>query len=419
MLKTAIIGSGISGMGSAYLLCASQDVALYEKEAAPGGHTRTLAVHYDGKTIAVDTGFIVYNERNYPNLTGLFRHLGVTTQKSNMTFGVTAFGGQVEWGAQNPNAVFGQRRNLAKPAFYRMLLDIARFNKGAVAYSRAHPDATLGRMVDALGTGEWFRKYYLIPMGAAIWSCPTSQMLDFPAETFVHFFDNHGLLTVTRQPQWYTVTGGSREYVKKLLAAFQGRVKTDCGARSIRREGGKVFVTDTNGETLAYDRLILACHADQALKLLSDASAQEQAALGSFRYQKNHAVLHRDSSFMPKRRRCWSSWVYNLEKGGSEGAALGVTYWMNLLQSIDDATPLFVTLNPTHPVRPECIFDEHDFEHPVFTREAIAAQHQVEALQGVGNTWYAGAYLRYGFHEDGLLSAVKIAQKLGVRIPWH
>jgi predicted NAD/FAD-binding protein len=405
-------------MACAYLLHAQESVTLYEQNAMLGGHTRTLQVQQQEKSIPVDTGFIVYNERNYPHLTAMFRHLGVQTQKSCMTFGITIDDGRIEWGAENLNAVFGQRSNLVNPGFYRMLLDMFRFNRGAVACVKASDDITLGELLRKMRLGEAFLNYYLLPMGGAIWSCPPAQMLAFPAKTFVQFFENHGLLTVTQQPQWYTVTGGSQAYIKPLCAAFENTIRLGCGVVSVTRANGIVSVRDTQGETHTYDHVIFACHANQALAILQEPTPQERSVLKAFTYQKNHAVLHSDASLMPKRRRCWSSWVYHVNGTPGGEPNIGVTYWMNLLQSLDNTTPYFVTLNPAKRIDPALIIDEHDFEHPVFTREAIAAQAKIPSLQGKHNTWFAGAHLRYGFHEDGLLSAVNVARGFGVEVPW-
>lgn len=420
MTRIAIIGTGISGMGAAYLLHAGgHDITVYEKNSVTGGHTRTKEVVYDGKTIPVDTGFIVYNTPNYPNLTAMFKHLGVATQKSDMSFAVTIDHGRLEWGARTLNSVFGQRSNLLRPSFYRMIRDLLRFNANAVAMVEQHPSLTLGDMIAAMKLGDGFLRYYLLPMGGAIWSCPPKTMLGFPAATFVRFFQNHALLDIKNQHQWYTVTGGSREYMAKLTAPYRDHIRTDCGVVRVVRSPGHVRITDSRGETHEYDRVVFACHANEALAMLSGPSDEERNVLGAFSYQKNVAYLHRDSSIMPKRKTCWASWVYHAQGRAGDEADIGVTYWMNLLQSIDRHMPLFVTLNPVQPIDPELVFDTHVFEHPVFTREAIAAQTQIPALQGKQNSWFCGAYTRYGFHEDGLGSAVKVAESMGVPIPWH
>ena len=418
MHTIAIIGSGISGMGTAHLLHPKHAITLYEKNAVTGGHTRTKIVDYDGVSIPVDTGFIVYNERNYPNLVGMFKQLSVPTHKSDMSFAATVDGGKFEWCARDVNGVFGQRRNLLNPHFYRMLRDVMRFNKKARAMVDAKPELTLGGLVQALKLGSGFMKNYLLPMGGAIWSSSPTTMLAFPARTFIQFFENHGLMAFSGQPQWYTVTGGSREYMARLISPFSDRIRTHCAAVSVRRTAEGVLVRDSRGEELRYDRVVFASHADETLAMLSDATPAEQEILGAFRYQTNEAYLHRDVSVMPKRKRCWASWVYHANHVGDE-PAISVTYWMNLLQGIDDSKPLFVTLNPYRPIAPELVFDQHTFTHPVFTRESIAAQGRLHEIQGQNNSWFAGAYTRYGFHEDGLLSAVNVASSMGEVIPWH
>ena len=418
MANIAIIGSGISGMGAAHLLFPHHTITLYEKNAVVGGHTRTRTVRYADKEIAVDTGFIVFNKRNYPNLTPLFEQLGVPIQKSDMTFAATVDGGALEWCARDLNAVFGQRRNVFRPSFYRLMAHVARFNRSAKHAVTASPNMTLGELIAQLKLGQEFLNYYILPMGGAIWSAPPSKILDFPAATFVRFFENHGLLATSGQPQWYTVTGGSQEYVRRITAPYAHRIRLDCAVTRVTRVGGKVQISDSRGEILTYDHVVFASHANETLAILADATDAERAVLGAFTYQKNHAVLHRDVRVMPKRKRCWASWVYMANNAGSE-ANISVTYWMNLLQSIDSNYPLFVTLNPVTPIPKEYIFDEHDFEHPVFTRDAIAAQARIPELQGQQNSWFAGAYQRYGFHEDGLLSAVNVANGLGVRASWQ
>ena len=418
MARIAIIGSGISGMGAAYLLHPHHTVTLYEKNAVIGGHTRTKLADFGDVQIPVDTGFIVFNDRNYPHLTGLFSTLDVPVIKSDMSFAMTLDRGRFEWGAKDFNAVFGQRRNFFKPPFHRLLREVLRFNREAPGRVAVSPQMTLGELAAAMKLSDRFLRHYILPMGGAIWSAPPSLILGFPARTFVQFFENHGLLSLEGQPQWYTVAGGSREYVVRLTAPFAAQIRTGCAAVKVTRENGLVQVTDGRGETYEYDRIILASHADESLALLADATAEERRILGAFTFQKNHAVLHRDPSFMPKRKRCWASWVYHCEGAAGDELSIGVTYWMNLLQSIDAKYPLFVTLNPGREIAPENVFDRHDFEHPVFTHAAIAAQAEIPGLQGVQNTWFCGAWQRHGFHEDGLASAVNVAQQMGANIPW-
>jgi uncharacterized protein len=417
MARIAIIGTGISGLASAYLLNAAHDVTVYEKEKRPGGHTRTVNVRYDGRDIAVDSGFIVFNRPNYPHFSAMLRHLGVAVHKSDMTFAATIQDGWFEWGAENLNTVFGQRRNMLRPAFYAVCRDVMRFNAKAVETVERHPGLTLDGLLHKLKLGDWFRRYYILPMGGAIWSCPISQMLQFPARTFVRFFQNHGLLAFSGQPQWYTVTGGAQNYVNRLSAPFAGRIHAGRAAARVTRQKDGVRITDQKGCSENFDHVVFTCHGDEALAALGDADPAERETLSAFRYQRNDMVLHKDASVMPRRRRCWASWVYRSD-GEGEDAAVSVSYWMNRLQGIDPACPIFVTLNPARPIAAEHVFDRHVFDHPVFDSEAVAAQARIQAMQGLRNTWFCGAHLRHGFHEDGLWSAVNVAARFGATIPW-
>jgi predicted NAD/FAD-binding protein len=418
MARIAIIGTGISGLGAAYLLNRKHDITVYEKSARIGGHTRTLTFDYDGTKVAVDTGFIVFNEANYPELTAMFRHLNVPVQKSEMTFAASIREGWLEWGARNTNAIFGQRRNLLRPKFGLLIRDVLRFNSEAQDIVETHPELTVDGLIARLGLGDWFRRFYLLPMSSAIWSCPPCEMMRFPARTLIRFMANHHLLSASGQHQWYTVQNGAQSYVERLTRSFAARIRSDCAALEVRREQGRVHVRDRSGGWEIYDHVVFASHGDETLRLLADASCEERAALAAFRYQKNIAVLHRDTGVMPKSRRCWSSWVYTSD-GDVQKPELSVTYWMNSLQNIPHALPLFVTLNPKAPLRPELVFDRYEFEHPLFDHAAIAAQPRVQALQGTRNSWFCGAYLRHGFHEDGLASAVHVARQLGAEVPWR
>ncbi|HEX4302073.1 MAG TPA: FAD-dependent oxidoreductase [Rhizomicrobium sp.] len=418
MAKIAIIGTGISGLGAAYLLDRRHEVTVYEKASRIGGHSRTVTVDYDGKAIPVDTGFIVFNEKNYPQLSAMFRHLNVKVHKSDMTFAASIRDGWLEWGAKDTNAVFGQRRNLLRPKFGMLIRDVFRFNALAERTVALHPDLTLDGLIATLGLGDWFRRFYLLPMSAAIWSCPPREMMRFPAATLIRFMANHHLLSANGQPQWYTVSGGSQEYVTRLTAGLMDRIRVGSGAAAVTRDAHGVSVTDTTGEQHAYDHVVFASHGDEALRLLTDADARERETLSAFHYQKNLAVLHRDAAVMPRTKRCWASWNYASD-GDMNDPALSVTYWMNLLQGIPDETPLFVTLNPKTEIAADRIFDVHEFEHPVFDRRAVAAQGEVQAMQGACNTWFCGAHLRNGFHEDGLASAVHVARLLGAETPWQ
>ncbi len=423
MSRIAVIGTGISGLGSAFLLNPQHDITVYEKAPRIGGHSRTITVDYDGRAIAVDTGFIVFNRPNYPNLCGLFSHLDVPTHASDMTFAASIRDGWLEWGAKNLDAVIGQRRNLLRPKFALLVRDVFKFNTRAMAVVERHPELSLEGLIQKLGLGEWFRRYYLLPMSGAIWSCPPCEMMNFPARTLVRFFANHHLMSPTGQPQWRTVTGGSQQYVSRMTAPFAHRIRTDCAAVAVTRptsgkDAGKVQVRDSQGGMETYDRVVMAGHADETLALLKDADTAETGAFSCFRYQKNHAVLHRDTSMMPRRRRCWASWVYTSD-GEFLHPKITVTYWMNLLQGIDEKYPLFVSLNPKREIPEHLVFDRTEFDHPVFDEAAMAAQARVAALQGSRNTWFAGAHLGHGFHEDGLASAVRVARAMGAAVPWE
>jgi len=416
-MKIAVIGSGISGLASAYLLDeAGNEVIIYEKNDYIGGHSRTVDARIDGESIPVDTGFIVFNYKNYPHLSALFQHLGVEVEKSNMSFGVNIANSWLEYGTQNLTDIFAQKRNLFKPKFWKMVKDILHFNKNAKKYIDSN--LTLGECLDELKMGEWFRHYYLLAMGGSIWSTPTEGMLNFPASTFIRFFDNHGLLSVSDQPQWYTVKGGSKEYVKKLTKGFKDKIRLNCGVRSVARKNGTILVEDEKGNKESFEQVIFACHSDQAVDILSDASASEKEILGNFKYQGNKMILHTDEKFLPKNKKCWSSWVYLSEEKNDKSGNVCLSYWMNNLQNLGTITPVIVTLNPYKMPDKEKIIDEYIFEHPVFDKAAINAQAKISEIQGKNNTWFCGAYQRYGFHEDGVLSAVNLVRNLGATTPW-
>ncbi|MBU0801082.1 MAG: FAD-dependent oxidoreductase [Alphaproteobacteria bacterium] len=414
-MKIGIIGTGIAGLGIAHLLHTAHDITIYEPNNYPGGHSRTIDIIDKDRAVPVDTGFIVFNHRNYPHLTALFKYLDVPTTPSRMSFGASISKGWLEYAS---TGMFAQKSNLLRPAFWGMVTDILRFNRTALAYIGDRTDMTLRECLDGMRMGDWFRRYYLQAMGAAIWSCPVETILEFPAHSFLRFFENHGLLTVNDHPQWHTVKGGSREYVARLTAPFKDRIRLQCGAQQVRREGNAVFIHDTRGDTEKYDAVIFACHADEARRLLQEPSADEERILSSFKYQENRVVVHTDTSFMPRRRACWSSWVYLSETHEDKSDCVSLSYWMNNLQAFETETPVIITLNPGRAPAAHLIHDEYVFDHPVFTREAVAAQSQIDSIQGVANIWYCGAYQRYGFHEDGLLSAVNVAAKLGITPPW-
>lgn len=414
-MKIAIIGTGISGLGAAYLLNPHHDITVYEKNNYVGGHSRTIDVPTGDKQTPVDTGFIVFNNWNYPNLLGLFKELNVPYQKSDMSFGVSINNGWLEYAS---GGLFAQKRNWLRPAYYKMLLDVLRFNKKAEAYLEKETDITLQECLDQLNMGEWFRRYYLLAMGAAIWSCPIETIMQFPARTFLQFFKNHGLLSINNRPQWYTVTGGSREYSSRLIKSFKDKIKLNCGVQNVSTDGDKIIIKDTKGSTAIYDRVIFSCHADEALKMIENPT-EFQDIIGAFDYQDNHIITHSDISFMPQQKKCWASWVYLSEEQEDKKKALALSYWMNNLQGLDPAYPLIVTLNPGRRPQEDLILDEHSFSHPIFDQKAIKAQSQIKDIQGKNNMWFCGAYQRYGFHEDGLLSAVNVVKSMGIDIPWE
>ncbi len=417
--KTAIIGSGISGLGAAYLLHPKDTITVYEKESYIGGHSRTLEADTPIGPVPVDTGFIVFNYRNYPLLTGLFAHCDVPVEQSDMSFAASIGDGWLEYGTQSLRTLFAQKRNLARPRYWRMLRDILTFNREGVRYLASPGNLTLGAFIRTLGLSDWFRDYFILAIGGAIWSCPPHTMLNFPAASFLRFFQNHGLLTVNDQPQWYTVSGGSREYVRRVTAPFADRIFTNRGVARVTRDESGVEITDQQGHSARYDRVVFACHGDQALALLADADAREREILGAFRYQTNQIILHGDTSFMPKRRAAWASWVYLLEGMRDARPAISLSYWMNRLQNLDERAPLIVTLNPGREPDAGRVYNRHWFEHPIFDEGAIAAQQALPALQGHRHSYFCGAYTRYGFHEDGLMSGVHVAELLGAKVPWR
>lgn len=409
--RIAIIGGGISGLAAAWLLSRRDSVTLYEAEPRLGGHARTVVAGKRGDQ-PVDTGFIVFNYANYPHLTRMFHELDVPVAKSNMSFGASIDNGRIEYGLESLDVLLAQRGNLARPGFLRMLRDVLRFNARAEAFA-TDDEATIGDLMRDLNLGRWFRDYYLTPLSGAIWSTPPEQILAFPARALVQFFRNHALMSTHGQHQWWTVDGGSREYVTRLEAALRvngAELRVGQPVRSVRRQGGGVTVV-TQGAAEVFDEVIFACHSDQALRMLETPTPAERQALSAIRFQDNEVYLHRDTAQMPKRRKVWSSWVYQAETG-VERTRIGVSYWMNRLQNIPEDDPLFITLNPGSTIPDHLVYDQATFRHPVFDLAALKAQGQLRQMQGQNNTWFAGAYTRHGFHEDGFASAVRIARAL-------
>ncbi|NGQ89522.1 NAD(P)-binding protein [Rhodobacter sp. HX-7-19] len=409
--RIAVIGGGISGMAAAHLLADDQSVVLFESENRLGGHARTVIAGRNGDQ-PVDTGFIVFNKVNYPNLLGLFDRLEVPYVESNMSFGASIDGGRLEYGLASLDVIFAQRRNCLSPRFLGMLTDIMRFNKHAASVVR--PGMTIRDLLLTLGTGDWFRDYYITPFSGAIWSTPTMGILDFPAHALVRFFENHRLLDFEGQHQWYTVKGGSIEYVRRLQASLATRgvdIRLGAAVAAVQREAGGVMIRCHGGEWEMFDEVVFATHSDVSLRLLADATPDERAALGAVRYQPNQAILHRDPSVMPKNRKCWSSWAYVEPAGGGSGK-IDLTYWMNSLQPIPQDDPIFVTLNSNGGIDDRLIDDVVTFEHPVYDLAAIGAQDRIRAMNGTRNTWFAGAWMRNGFHEDGFASAVDVVEAM-------
>ena len=417
-MKIAVIGAGISGLSCAYrLVQGGADVTLYEAGSYFGGHSNTVDVTLDGATYGVDTGFLVFNERTYPNLIALFAELGVDTAPSDMSFSVklplgVAPGARVlEWAGSNLDTVFAQRGNLLRPRFLRMVRDILRFNKQATALANSGtmPQMPLGYFLDLHGYSDQFRAWYLLPMAACIWSCPSDQMLAFPVSTFIRFCHNHGLLQVSDRPQWRTVTGGSRNYVNKLLAAIPGKRLATPVTSVVRGQGGARSVrVQTAAGVEQFDQVVMACHSDQSLALLGDdASADERLVLEAVRYQPNRAVLHTDASCLPRSRKAWSAWNY--QSNAAPTPQVCVHYLLNQLQPLPFITPVIVSLNPLDEPDPATVLASFDYAHPVFDAGAVAAQTRLGTFQGARNTWYAGAWTGYGFHEDGLKSGLAVA----------
>lgn len=416
--RIAIVGSGISGLSAAWLLSRNHDVTVFEKNAKLGGHSNTVLAKTAQGSLPVDTGFIVYNEQNYPNLTAMFDHLGVATSPSSMSFAVSVAEGRMEYSGKHLNGLFGQRRNIIRPEHWKLVGDIIRFFREAERQVATCPDdMSIAEFLDRFGYSRVFIEDHILPISAAIWSTPSRGMLDFPARTFIEFFANHSLLQVGNRPQWRTVTRGSREYVSRLVGGRGFKTVTSTNIVSVIRhaEGVEVFFADGNRQH--FDEIIFACHADEALALLADPSDEERTILSSFRFSTNRAVLHTDQSFMPRRKYLWSSWNY---LRGEEGEGnLSLTYWMNRLQPLPTTTNVFVTLNPHRPFADGAVQFEVDYQHPLFDARAIAAQRDVWQIQGVQRSWFAGAWLGYGFHEDGLQAGLEVAERIGPQQrPW-
>jgi uncharacterized protein len=418
LMRIAIIGSGISGLGAAHALTRlDHDVVVYEKEYRIGGHSHTVDLSLDGQTFGVDTGFLVFNDRTYPRLIALFDELGVESAASDMSFAVRNDKSGLEWSGTNLSTLFADPLNVVRPRFLKMVADIVRFNRHATLLAtEANQDfkhETLFQYLQRNHYGAGFIDDYLLPMAACIWSAPKVQILAFPLTTFVHFFHNHGLLSIRNRPQWRTVRGGSKNYVQKIVAGLKD-VRIRAGVTSVVRDARGVFLT-SSAHAERFDRVVFACHSDEALALLAHPTATETQALGDVKYQPNTAVLHTDESLMPKRRKAWSAWNY-LVMGAEDGQAdskVSLTYWINTLQPLPCKTNVFVTLNPAREPDPKKTHRRIEYAHPLLNAQAITAQSAIDLIQGQNHTFYAGAWLGYGFHEDGLRSGQRVAEQIG------
>ncbi|CAE6907166.1 NAD(P)/FAD-dependent oxidoreductase [Vibrio sp. B1FLJ16] len=413
-MKIAIVGTGISGLTCGYYLHKKHDITLFEANDYIGGHTATVDVNIDGSDYAVDTGFIVYNDRTYPNFINMMKEIGVEGVPTQMSFSVRNNGSGLEYNGHTITTLFAQKRNWANPAFYRFIFEILRFNKLAKSFADKEDTSiqTLGEFLDENKFSAYFSDNYILPMGAAVWSSTLADMRAFPLMFFLRFFLNHGLLDVTNRPQWYVIKGGSRAYIPPLTKGFADKIRLNSPVESVTRSKGRVLLL-VNGTTEWFDEVIFACHSDQAMKMLDDSSVDERTILGDMAYQANEVVLHTDTSLLPKRKAAWASWNYLLEgKKGDHQKLPSLTYNMNILQHLNSEHTFCVTLNSTEQIDEQKILRTFTYHHPVFTTESIAAQQRKDEIQGITNTWFCGAYWYNGFHEDGVRSALDVVKAL-------
>ncbi len=414
-MKIAVVGSGISGLLAARLLAADHEVHIFEANDYAGGHTNTVSIEAFGRHYAVDTGFMVFNDRTYPNFVEVLRLLGVPARNSDMSFSVRCDKTGLEYQGSSLNGIFAQRSNLLRLSFYRMLVDVLRFNRQSRQLLRGEDhDLDLGQYLDRNRYSREFIEHYLIPMGAAIWSAPPQRFRQFPARFIVNFFNNHGLLTVRGHLQWKTVQGGARRYVESLTRPFASRIRLSCPVVAVRRFPDRVAVTCQRGGCEDFDAVVLAAHSDQSLSVLVDANPTEREILGAIPYQRNETVLHLDSSLLPRLRRAWASWNYLVPR--EEGRPVVLTYNLNRLQGHASPDPICITLNGTHWLDEQKILRQIVYHHPIYTREALAAQKRFHEINGKNRTYFCGAYWGYGFHEDGVNSALAVARCFGISL---
>ncbi|WNO08462.1 NAD(P)/FAD-dependent oxidoreductase [Teredinibacter sp. KSP-S5-2] len=412
-MKIAIVGAGISGLTAAYYLNQKHDITLFEAAEQIGGHTATKKIRYQGETHNIDTGFIVFNDWTYPNFIQLLNEIGVQSQPTSMGFSVKSALTGIEYSGSGFKGIFSQKRNLFRPGFLRMLKDIARFNKEATSELESgtlKEGLTLGEYLTQNRYSDLFISHYLIPMGCAIWSASEKTMLEFPLLFFVRFFRNHGLLSIKNRPQWRVLKGGSHAYLGPLTQAFQDKIQVNAQISGIQRVEGGVLIHRKNALTEKFDQVILACHSDQALALLDNPTKKEKEILGAMLYQDNEVVLHTDTRLLPQRKSAWSSWNYWLTVKDQKQAVL--TYNMNILQQLNSKHTFCVTLNATDEINPDTILGQYNYAHPVFTQESVAAANQWETINGMNNTWFCGAYWGNGFHEDGVVSALRVVNQI-------
>jgi predicted NAD/FAD-binding protein len=413
-MNIAIIGSGVAGLTAAHYLHSEHEITIFEQNRHAGGHANTVVVEEGERELALDTGFLVYNERTYPNFTRLLRELNVATQPSNMSFSVQCQRCRIEYCTHTLRGLFARRDQILRPRFHRMLLEVWRFNRLATAWLHGprSEDTTLGAFLHSRRLSREFTRHYITPMASAIWSATTADAERLPLEFFLRFFDNHGLLSVNEQPQWRTITGGSREYVRALTRPFADRIYLNRGVRQVRRTSGGAELITSDGSVHAFDKVVIATHSDQALRLLADPSAAEVRTLGLLRYRSNEAVLHTDHRLLPRKRTAWASWNYHMDDCERLEAPLPMTYYLNSLQAIDSPVPYCITLNDDGRIAPQAILRRIPYEHPVYTPATVRAQQQLEDMNGRQHTYYCGAYLGHGFHEDGVNAGLGVVRSL-------